>query len=735
MNYIKTYDKFVNESANSENAIVSFVAVGDMLAHTDIQNDAAENGYDYSDVFSALKPKIQQYDIRYCNAETPICDSKHGGELGEMGTALFAADTNFGDAILDAGFNLISLANNHVIDNGLDGLEQNRKFWYSSGAVCSGLDENSPESRVSFFTKNGIVFAFVSYTTRVNTMRKKRVSGINIWDEQFGVRDIMYARKNADVVIVSLHWGTEYMLGDINKEQRHISEYLSQLGVDIILGTHPHVVQPVRWVGDRGRTLCAYSLGNCVARQKGNETAKRVGGMLSFNVVKSPSGVIGITDIKTDLNYICYDDNNRNVRVVPFDDLTDNELQQRDLVRSEYGNVFVLESVNDYIDEKIKLSDKNKEKLIEYDKRYGKIMDKYHKEKSHFQNITNMSELISRYKKHLREDDDYDLTFDKIEYEKSAWSDEKQYKAFMDDVESLIDDFREFQACYLTKFYLDKLEIVKKNIDYIHDYVNGKRKLPKNFYRPSNYLYHKALKYIKENPVDDIHDLEKKDKDYKRTITPKEAKKEMEDEIKKNGYNWKVELDDNLVPRMSVKTYKKFLINAHSNFSKVDIDSLKRHEVNTHVARKDSGIKTGLNLFLYGLHGAGKYDEGMAIYNSLDKSPKPKPNIMFYISKKIIILKHLFTMPTDELVKKIMKMTESKMDDALIGIIRAMRIVFWNENYATSLDSSYLTGYEEIRKMDDGAREELIKYNIGPEQLYELPTIKKFLKSNGFEKQ
>jgi hypothetical protein len=345
-----------------------------------------------------------------------------------------------------------------------------------------------------------------------------------------------------------------------------------------------------------------------------------------------------------------------------------------------------------------------------------------------------MSELISRYKKHLRENDDYDLTFDKIEYEKSAWSNESEYKRFMDDVQSLIDDFQEFQVCYLTRYYLDKLNTVKKNIKYIHDYVNGKRKLPKNFYRPSNYLYNQALKYIKENPVEDIHDLEKEDSDYKRTITPKEAKDEMEKEIKKKGYDWKVELDDNLVPRMSVKTYKKFLINAHSNFSKVDIDSLKRHEVNTHVARKDSGIKTGLNLFLYGLHGAGKYDEGMAIYNSLDKSPKPKPNIMFYISKKIIILKHLFTMPTDELVQKIMKMTDTKLDDALVGIIRAMRVVFWNENYATSLDASYLTGYEEIRKMDDSARKELIKYNIGPDQLYELPTIKKFLKDNGFEK-
>lgn len=729
MKYIKTYDSFINET-NAPN-VVSLVAVGDMLAHNEVHYNSIVGGeYDYTAIFNELKEKIGKYDLRYCNAETPIMDGEvHGGEIGSGGTAVFSANREFGDAIVDAGFNLISLANNHVLDNGADGINDTMNYWGNKRVTVSGLDGDTPESRVRIFEKNGIKIAFVSYTTRVNTMRKKYVSGINLWNEQYGIRDVLYAKRNADAVIVAMHWGTEYMLGGIDGEQERISNLLSQLGVNVILGTHPHVIQPVKWIG---KTLCVYSLGNCVAKQKGDELEKRVGGMVSMNIVKE-NGQVVVTDVDTSLNYICYDDAYSNIRVVPFSELTDDELAGHDEINSQYSNMFVAESVNDYIDEKIKLSKENRDKLIKYDERYGKIMDKYHKEKSHFQNITNMSELISRYKKHLREKDDYDLTFDKIEYEKSAWSDENEYKKFMDDVNSLIDDFKQFQVCYLTRYYLDKLETVRKNVKYIHDYVNGDRKLPKKIYRPSDYLYKKALKYIKENPVDDIHDLEKEDEDYKRVITPKEAKKEMENEIEKKGYDWDVELDDNLVPRMSVKTYKKFLINAHSNFSKVDIDSLKRHEVNTHVARKDSGIKTGLNLFLYGLHGAGKYDEGMAIYNSLDKSPKPKPNIMFYISKKIIILKHLFTMPTDELVKKIMKITDSKLDDALVGIIRAMRVVFWNENYATSLDASYLTGYEEIRKMDDAARRELIKYNIGPNQLYELPTIKKFLKDNKFE--
>lgn len=724
MKYFKTYSEFINE--NEDETRVSLIAVGDMLAHNAIHDDCkTTNGFDYTPLFATLKNSIAGYDLKYCNAETPISNSSiHGGEIGDNRTAIFSAGKEFGDAIIDTGFNLISLANNHVLDNGCEGIADTLEYWKTTPAIFSGLDGDDPHARVRLFAMHGIKLAFVSYTTRVNTMHRKYVGEINLWDDQRAMRDIMYAKQNADAVIVAMHWGTEYMLGEINREQKHISTLLSQLGVTVIIGTHPHVVQPIKRING---TLCAYSLGNCVAKQNGDNIEKRVGGMIGMDIVKR-GNIVTVENVRTALNYISYDDMGRNISVEPYDDQNNTEQE------IPFNDIFVLESVESYADEKLKLSPKDKRKLIELDKRYGKIMDMYHKEKSHFQNIKNMSELISRYKKHLRENDDYDLTFDKLEYEDSSWSDEKKYKEFMDDVSNLLDEFGEFQICYLTRYYIEKLTIVRKNIKYVHDYINGKRNLPKHFYRPTEYLYNQALKYIEENPVKDIKELEKEDEDYKRVVTPEEAKAEMEKEIKKKGYDWEVELDDNLVPRMSVKTYKKFLINAHSNFSKVDIDSLKRHEINTHVARKDAGIRTGLDLFLYGLHGAGKYDEGMAIYNSLDKSPKPKPNIMFYISKKIIILKHLFTMPTDELVKKIMKITNSELDDALVGIIRAMRLVFWNANYATSLDASYLTGYEEIRKMDDSARRELIQYNIGPDQLYELPTIKKFLRINGFVK-
>ena len=227
-----------------------------------------------------------------------------------------------------------------------------KEYWGSTNAIVSGLDDDVPESRVRIFEKNGIKIAFVSYTTRVNTMRKKYVSDINLWNEQYGIRDILYAKRNADAIIVAMHWGTEYMLGSIDKEQEHISNLLSQLGVDVILGAHPHVIQPVKWIG---KTLCVYSLGNCVAKQKGDDIEKRVGGMVSLNITKE-NGQVKLTDVNTSLNYICYDDTYSNIRVVPFSELTDAELVGHDEINSQYSNMFVAESVNDYIDEKIKLS-------------------------------------------------------------------------------------------------------------------------------------------------------------------------------------------------------------------------------------------------------------------------------------------------------------------------------------------------------------------------------------------
>lgn len=727
----KKVNKLYENTSSGLNS-VSLVAVGDMLANEKVQTYSYINGnYNYDEMFSCLKTDIMNYDLRYCNSETPIVDNvTRGYGVNDIGNAVFSVDKSFGNAIINAGFNLISLSNNHVLDNGVDGMKQNKKFWDDSGIICCGMGKNDIENRIIFFEKNGIKFSFISYTTRVNGMSKKYVSNINLWDEQFCIRDIMYARNNSDVVIVSMHWGTEYMVGNIDSEQKHISVLLSQLGVNIIIGTHPHVVQPVKWINN---TLCIYSLGNCVACQKGDELEKHIGGMIKMNIIKD-NNTIKLKDIKLTLNYIYVDDTNKQIKVIPFSHLTDNELYNNELIQKEYSNSFILENINNYIDDKLKLSKENKSKFIKLDKRYGDIMNVYHEQKSHFQNITNMSELVSRYKKHLRNHDDYNLTFDKLEYEKSDWSDSHKYKTFIDEVTQLLDEFNNFGECYLSKYYIEKLEIIKKNVEYVHEYINGDRKLPKNFYRPSKEIYDTALKYLKENPLIDIKKLGKNNSDYERNISAKDVKKTMEDEIEKHGYDWDVELDDNLVPRMSVKTYNKVLINNHSNFSKVDINSLIRHEINTHVARKNNGLKTNLNLFLYGLHGAGKYDEGMAIYNSLDKSPKPKPNILFYISKKIVILKHIFDMSTDELVEKIMKLTNSNVENAIVGIIRAMRIVFWNKNYAASIDNSYLCGYEEIKKMDDSSRAELLKYNIGPDQLYDLNTIKDFLKINNFVK-
>jgi poly-gamma-glutamate synthesis protein (capsule biosynthesis protein) len=145
MKYVKSYDNFINEM-NSPN-VVSLVAVGDMLAHNEVHDDSFANGeYDYTSIFDVLKDRIGKYDLRYCNAETPIMDGEiHGGEIGSMGTAIFSANKEFGDAILNAGFNLISLANNHVLDNGVVGIMKTKEYWGSTNAIVSGLDADVME--------------------------------------------------------------------------------------------------------------------------------------------------------------------------------------------------------------------------------------------------------------------------------------------------------------------------------------------------------------------------------------------------------------------------------------------------------------------------------------------------------------------------------------------------------------------------------------------------------------
>lgn len=299
--------------------------VGDALIHSSVYNDAlTEDGnYDFKPMLKYVKPILKSYDLKYYNQETIL----GGSSLGYSSYPKFNSPVEVGDAFLNAGFNLVSLSNNHTMDKGETGVINSVNYWKSKKNVVFSGQWTSWEERNTnpVYSVNGINYAFFSYTTWTNGLEtpvgKEYLN--NVYSNEKAYLDINAVKDRADVIIVAMHWGEEYNL-DITEEQREIANYLSSLGVNIIIGTHPHVVEPVEYINN-GDTLVIYSLGNFISGQIGLD--RLTGLMMEFTIKKmvddDDSVHISIVDPKAELVYTTAPPN---IRVYPYSELNDDIL-------------------------------------------------------------------------------------------------------------------------------------------------------------------------------------------------------------------------------------------------------------------------------------------------------------------------------------------------------------------------------------------------------------------------
>lgn len=298
--------------------------VGDALIHSCVYQDAkqSDGSYDFRPMLEYIKPISSKYDLVYYNQETIL-----GGEaLGYSNYPRFNSPQEVGDAFIDAGFNLVSLATNHTMDKGEEGVLNSVNYWNSKTDVVTSGQWSSQEERekVRIYEKNGIKYAFFSYTTWTNGLEtpvgKEYLN--NVYSDEKAKSDIEKVRDQVDVVIVAMHWGIEYSLG-VSSNQATIADYLSNLGVDIIIGAHPHVVEPVEYINN-GRTFVIYSLGNFISDQEGIE---RLTGLMMELTIKKVVGVddsvtISIENPKAELIYTkSYYGGKRNFKVYPYSQL------------------------------------------------------------------------------------------------------------------------------------------------------------------------------------------------------------------------------------------------------------------------------------------------------------------------------------------------------------------------------------------------------------------------------
>lgn len=327
-------DKEITTKQEDTNKL-SMVMVGDCLIHRFVYTDAknSDGSYSFSKMFTEVEPLIKNHDLAFYNQESNI----GGKSLGLSAYPRFNSPEEIGDDMVDLGFNLVSLANNHTMDKGEQGVINSVNYWKTKPGVYytgQALSEEDRESNIKIEEKNGIKYAFFAYTTVTNGLLPP--SGkeylTNIYSKEKAKADIDKVKDKVDLIIVSMHWGEEYTTNP-NGNQKQIAKELSDMGVNLIIGNHAHSIQPVEMVGD---TLVFYALGNFVAAQ--DTPDRQTGVVVSLDINEGEDGKVIFDNIKANLIYT-YFKNGRNFKIYPYTKLDNNLLNNYQTYYNKYKSV------------------------------------------------------------------------------------------------------------------------------------------------------------------------------------------------------------------------------------------------------------------------------------------------------------------------------------------------------------------------------------------------------------
>lgn len=297
-------DTDIDNENNHDTPEISIIMVGDILLHTPVaKSGVQEDGsYNFDAVFENVKDEITAVDLAIVNQEVIL----GGEELGITGYPSFNAPYELGDALVDAGFDVVLHATNHTLDKGGKGVNNCINFWKSNypDIAVLGINESEEEqdNNIYVYEQDGISVAILNYTYGTNgiPMPKDMPYAVNLLDEEKVTEDIKKAEELADFTIVCPHWGMEYRLTSSAEQERWTDIFLEN-GADLVIGTHPHVIEPVEWVSDDNgnEMLVYYSLGNFVnwTSGTGEGVANRmVGGMAEVTICKNENGEAYISD-------------------------------------------------------------------------------------------------------------------------------------------------------------------------------------------------------------------------------------------------------------------------------------------------------------------------------------------------------------------------------------------------------------------------------------------------------
>lgn len=269
---------------------ITISAVGDIMCHS-VQFDYAQFGkdsFDFNPVFKRVSEYLSKSDFTFGNLETVLA----GKKAKYTGYPRFNSPSELLDALKNSGFDLLTTSNNHALDRGEVGIlrtinELDERSINYNGTYVSQFDHDS----IRIFNIKGVTIAFLAYSygTNGNPIPKNKPYLINLIDYDFIRRDIQTAKsKNPDIVLVHYHFGEEYQR-EANYYQKTIIDSTINMGADIIIGGHPHVLQPIEFIKSNrsifDSVFVAYSLGNFISNQR--KKYSDAGGILTLHISKN----------------------------------------------------------------------------------------------------------------------------------------------------------------------------------------------------------------------------------------------------------------------------------------------------------------------------------------------------------------------------------------------------------------------------------------------------------------
>ena len=331
---------------------ITLVMVGDMLMHTPVNNTGKmeDGSMNFDHLFTYTKDMISEADIAIVNQEVVL----GGPELGISGYPRFNTYYEVGDALAEAGFDVVLHATNHSMDQGLEGLENCLNFWednYPDMAVIGMYDSKEDRDEIYVYEQQGIRIAILNYTYGTNgqPLPAGMPYAINLLEKSLIAQDVARAKEVADFVILCPHWGTEYVLEETNA-QRRWAEFFLECGVDLVIGTHPHVIEPVEMFADEdGREMLVYySLGNYVnatSSEKNDIGIRMLGAMASVTIARNEEGEVYIKEYSAEPLVTYISDDQKTITTYPL------ELFTEEMAAESYTRRFDTDFSKEYCEE------------------------------------------------------------------------------------------------------------------------------------------------------------------------------------------------------------------------------------------------------------------------------------------------------------------------------------------------------------------------------------------------